>query len=132
MFNPLLISLVIAQLDVTTLIPVGTVTGMLVVVFGLFVKDAVRSDKRADKLNAQRVAEVEADRDRAAAQIEKLQAEVTEARNQLHALQINQQAELNRVRYEGEARCREKMDPLYERIKTLEALIYKKRYPEGE
>lgn len=56
---------VIAQFDPSTMIPIGTVTGMLVAVFVLFIRDSARNDQRADLINTKLVQGAEAERDRA-------------------------------------------------------------------
>jgi hypothetical protein len=51
-------------LDPATMIPIGTVTGMLVAVFVLFIRDSARNDQRADDTYGQMVKSAEAERDR--------------------------------------------------------------------
>lgn len=54
-----------APLDLTSVIPIGTVTGMLAIIFTLFIRDSARNDTRADVTNAKLVAAAESERDRA-------------------------------------------------------------------
>lgn len=53
------------SLDPTSLVPIGTVTGMLVFIFLAFLRDSARNDTRADVNNAKLVAAAENERDRA-------------------------------------------------------------------
>lgn len=104
----------LAEVDVgspSTLIPIGTVTGMLVAVFVLFLRDSARNDQRADIIAAKLVAAAEAERDRARLDIER-QAEQYE----------------RDIREREERWNQEKMQ-LQARIEHLEMMLYGKRPP---
>lgn len=106
----------IAELDVgapSTLIPIGTVTGMLVAVFVLFLRDSARNDQRADIIAAKLVAAAEAERDRARADAEKRIEEL--------ALQL---AQANRDVREREERWTAEKQQLTNRIEHLEMMLY--------
>jgi len=109
--------MILADLDPSTIVPVGTITGMLVAIFVLFMRDNARNDERADVVSAKLVAAAEADRDRA-------------------VLALKEERKLRIVEVEkAETRCAqaaavahaewaEAKKFLYDRIAHLETLLY--------
>lgn len=75
MFLPNVVSLVFAQSEAATLVPIGTVTGMLVAIFIWFIKAAANQNKRIDENNQQVINATFAERDRAFAERDKAYAE---------------------------------------------------------
>lgn len=78
----------LAEFDVgapSTLIPIGTVTGMLVAIFVLFLRDSARNDQRADIIAAKLVAAAEAERDRARVEAREREDQWTIEKQQLMA-----------------------------------------------
>ena len=103
-------TVLLAELDIPSAVPIGTVTGMLVMIFILFLRDSARNDERADVTYAKLVAAAEADRDRARAEAE-----------EAHAL-ARQQLEVALA--ECERKWSEEKAFYIGRIRDLENLLY--------
>ena len=101
---------IVAAIDIPTAVPIGTVTGMLVAIFALFIRDSKRNDERADVTYAKLVAAAEADRDRARAAAEAAQAAV--------------RAQLEQALDECERRWAKEKAFYMERVRHLEQLLY--------
>lgn len=89
-----------------TLAPIGTITGMLVAVFVIFMKDNARNDERHDVITAKMVAQADADRDRA-----------------IEALRLVEERHAQDMRRLRDEQVLSKQ-MLYDRIAVLERLVY--------
>lgn len=68
--------------DIETILPVGTVTGMLVAIFVVFMRDSARQDARVDSAKDAQIAQLTIDRDSARAGEAAARAETVALRQQ--------------------------------------------------
>lgn len=66
------VQILIFGAELETLVPVGTVTGMLVAIFVVFMKDSARQDARVDGAKDSQISQLIRDRDEARAETAEL------------------------------------------------------------
>lgn len=84
--------MLIADLD--TIIPVGTVTGMLVAIFIAFMRDSARKDRRVDDITKDQIVQLRLDRDEAI-------RKAIEADREKDALEVALRAEIAKLTSEN-------------------------------
>lgn len=99
--------------DLTNLVPIGTVTGMLVIIMVAFIKDSARQDERVDKTAHQLVDAARVELEASRIREEKLQGALIESKKQC-------EERLQRLEIE----LRESKKFLYSRIQHLEKMLY--------
>lgn len=106
-----------ADVNLETIVPVGTVTGMLAIIFGWFLRQSARRDQSVENQAARLVAEANQERDYARKERDDARSEAVKLREFYENLLVMQRDELK-----GE--WADTRQFLYDRIAHLEKMVY--------